>query len=85
MTQALREKNLTLESRAIHEEIIKPRPLTVVEAMRELQEVRAIPVQVKSKTLWVRTDINGNANKLFAAIGLKAPPKVLNLTQPSKS
>ena len=85
MTQALREKNLTLESRAIQEEIIKPRPLTVVEAMRELQEVRAIPVQVKSKTLWVRTDINGNANKLFAAIGLKVPPKVLNLTQPSKS
>lgn len=79
MTKALREKKLLLESRAIKEELIKPRPLTVVEAMRELQEVRAIPVQVKSTTLWVRTDINGNAGKLFAAIGLKIPPKVLKL------
>lgn len=84
MTKALREKNLMLESRAIKEEIIEPRPLTVVEAMRELQEVRAIPVQIKSTTMWVRTDIAGNANKLFAAIGLKPPPKVLKLTKNSK-
>jgi len=84
MTKALREKNLMLESRAIKEELIEPRPLTVVEAMRELQEIRAIPVQIKSKTLWVRTDINGNAQKLFAAIGLKPPPKVLSLTNESK-
>jgi len=78
LTKALREKNLMLESPAIDEEIIKPRPLTVVEAMRELQEVRAIPVKVRSSTIWVRTDIFGNAYKLFSAIGLKAPPKVLN-------
>lgn len=84
MTKALREKNLMLESRAIKEELIKPRPLTVVEAMQELQEVRAIPVQFKSTTMWVRTDIAGNANKLFAAIGLKPPPKVLRLTKNSK-
>jgi transposase len=85
MTKALREKNLMLESRTIKEEIIKPRPLTVVEAMRELQEVRAIPVQFKSTTMWVRTDIAGNAQKLFAAIGLKPPPKVLKLAKKSKS
>ena len=59
-------------------------PTTVVEAMRELQEVRAIPVQIKSTTMWVRTDIAGNANKLFAAIGLKPPPKVLKLTKHQK-
>ena len=81
MTKALREKNLILESPAIHDEIIKPRPLTVAEAMRELQEVRAIPVKIRSTTMWVRTDINGNASKLFSAIGLKAPPKVLNFTK----
>lgn len=81
MTKALREKNLMLESPAIKEEIIEPRPLTVIEAMRELQEVRAIPVQIKSTTMWVRTNIAGNANKLFAAIGLKPPPKVLSLTK----
>ena len=85
MTKALREKNMTLESRAIQEEIIKPRPLTVVEAMRELQEVRAIPVQIRSTTMWVRTDINGNANKLFSAIGLKPPPKVLRLSKKSEN
>lgn len=81
MTKALREKNLVLESRAIKEEIIKPRPLTVVEAMRELQEVRVIPVQFKSTTMWIRTDIKGNANKLFTVIGLKPPPKILHLTK----
>lgn len=84
MTKALREKNLMLESRAIKEKLIEPRPLTVVEAMRELQEVRAIPVQVKSTIMWVRTDIAGNAQKLFAAIGLKPPPKVLRLSKESK-
>lgn len=85
ITKALREKNLLLESRAIREEIIEPRPLTVVEAMRELQEVRAIPVQLKSTTIWVRTDIAGNAQKLFAAIGLRPPPKVLSLTKNIKN
>ena len=79
MTKALREKNLMLESPAIKDGTIRPRALTVVEAMRELQEVRAIPVQIRSTTMWVRTDIAGNAHKLFSAIGLKIPPKVLNL------
>jgi len=81
MTKALREKKLMLASRAIKEEIIDPRPLTVLEAMRDLQEVRAIPVKVRSTTMWVRTDINGNAHKLFSAIGLKPPPKVLRITK----
>jgi transposase len=81
MTKSLREKNLTLESPAIDSGIIKPRPLTVVEAMRELREVKAIPVKVRSSTIWMRTDISGNAQKLFSAIGLKAPPKVLNFTK----
>lgn len=79
LTKALRKKGFQLESKAIDEGIIKPRPLTVVEAMRELCEVRAIPVKVRGKTIWVRTDIAGNAIKLFKSIGLKPPPKVLNL------
>jgi transposase len=77
MTKALREKGLVLESPAIDDKTIEPRALTVVEAMRELHEVRAIPVTVRSTTMWVRTDIAGNAHKLFAAIGLKEPPKLL--------
>lgn len=77
MTKALRDKGLVLDSPAIDDETIAPRALTVVEAMRELHEVRAIPVRVRSTTMWVRTDISGNAQKLFSAIGLKPPPKLL--------
>ncbi|MBI4243813.1 MAG: IS1634 family transposase [Planctomycetes bacterium] len=84
MTKALREKGFILESPAIDDEIIKSRPLTVVESMRELQEVRAIPVNVRSSTIWVRTDISGNAYKLFSAIGLKIPPKVLQFNKNQK-
>lgn len=79
LTIALRDKRLMLESQAIDNGVIDPRPLTVVEAMRELQEVRAIPVKLPSTTMWVRTDIRGNAFKLFSAIGIKPPPKVLVL------
>jgi hypothetical protein len=77
MTIALREKGLTLESKAIEDGIIEPRPLTVVEAMAQLQDVRAIPVSVRNTTIWVRTDISGNAYKLLTAVGMKPPPKVL--------
>jgi len=79
LTKALREKNLVLESPAIDDDVIDPRPLTVVEAMRELSEVRAIPVKIRSNTIWVRTDIKGNTYKLFHAIGIQIPPKVLNV------
>lgn len=85
MTKSLREKNLFLESPAIENKLIQPRPLTVVESMRELAEVRAVPVKINTTTLWVRTDINGNAAKLFSAIGLKPPPKVLKITKTTKS
>jgi hypothetical protein len=47
----------------------------------ELQEVRAVPVTLRSTTMWVRTDIHGNAHKLFSAIGLKPPHKVLHITK----
>lgn len=81
MTNALREKKIVLESSAIDNGTIKERPLTVLEAMRELKEIRAVPVKVRGTTMWVRTDISGNAHKLFSAIGLKEPPKLLNLTK----
>jgi transposase len=79
MTIALRDKGLLLESKAVEDGIIKPRPLTVVEAMAQLQEVRAIPVCVRDTTIWVRTDISGNAYKLLSAVGMKPPPKVLTV------
>lgn len=83
MTKALRDKGFVLESPAIKNRTIDPRPLTVVEAMRDLNDVRAIPVTMRGQTLWVRTDINGNANKLLAAVGRKPPPKLLNLHEKS--
>ncbi len=79
LTQALRKKGLWLKAKAIEKDIIDPRPLTVAEAMRELTEVRAVPITVKSTVIWVRTDISGNAAKLFSAIGLKPPPKLLSM------
>lgn len=81
MTKLLREKRSAFKSDAITNKTIKPRPLTVVEAMDELREVRAIPVTIRGKTLWVRTDINGNAATLFQALGVRIPPRVLNLEQ----
>ena len=77
MTRAVRAKGFVFESPAIDKKIIDKRPLTVVEAMRELGEVRAIPVTLRGQTFWTRTDIHGNAQKLLAAIGLNPPPKLL--------
>jgi transposase len=85
MTKSLREKGFVLDTPATDKKIIKQRPLTVVEAMRELNEVRAIPVTMRGKTTWVRTDIAGNANKLLAAIGRKPPPVIMNLSEKTKS
>jgi len=44
--------------------------------MRELTEVKAIPVQMRGKTFWVRTDIKGNAAKLFKAVGVTQVIKI---------
>jgi hypothetical protein len=85
MTKALRGKGFVLESPAIDKKIVEPRPLTVAEAMRELNEVRAIPVTLRGKTIWLRTDIAGNANELLAAIGRRPPPKILAQTQPDQA
>ena len=82
LTKTLRQKGIALTSHSIEEEIIDRRPLTVTEAMKELCEVRAVPVQFgDGKTVWVRTDINGNAAKLFTAAGIKQPPKILALEE----
>lgn len=78
ITKLLRQKSITLESLAVEEGLIQERPLTVAEAMKELAEVRAIPVKVKNTQVWIRSDIKGNAYRLFAAIGAPIPPKLLN-------
>ena len=82
LTKRLREKKLMLKSSSTGIGHIRPRALTVVEAMRELKEVRAIPVKVRSQTVWVRTDITGNATSLFRAAGVGIPPKILKVENP---
>lgn len=77
MTKVLREKGVILESKAIDEGQIDKRPLTVLEAMQELAEVRAIPVKLRDNLVWVRNDIKGNAAQLLKAIGVRIPPKLL--------
>lgn len=85
MTKALRNKGFVIDTPATDNKIIKQRPLTVACAMQEMNDVRAIPVTMRGKTIWVRTDITGNANKLLSAIGRKPPPKILNLSENPKS
>jgi hypothetical protein len=53
--------------------------------MLELKEVRAIPVNLQGKIAWVRTDIKGNAAKIFRAIGIAIPPKLLMLSPETQS
>ena len=77
LTKKIRAKGLSLKSPAINNKSLKPRALTVVEAMKELQEVRAIPVKVGHRMVWIRTDISGNAASLFRAMGAGIPPKLL--------
>ena len=77
MTRALREQNDKLQSKAIKGKIIKERPLTTIMAMEELNSVLAIPVKIKSQTIWVRTDIPENAQNLLKAMNMRIPPKIL--------
>ena len=78
LTKLIRSKGFNLTSHSIQENGIAERALTVAESMKALCEVRAIPVELGDQTVWVRTDINGNAAKLFLATGIKQPPKILD-------
>lgn len=80
ITKLLRQEHVEYESHATNEGTITSRPLTVASAMLELKEVRAIPVNLQGKIAWVRTDIKGNVAKIFKAIGIAIPPKLLKLS-----
>ena len=77
LTKLLRKSELSQSSKAIDNGIIKKRSLTVKAAMDELNQVMAVPVRVKRETIWLRTDIPPNACKLFKAIGMPIPPKII--------
>lgn len=76
-THALRSTADMLTAKAIDQDIIEERPLTAFMALRDLAEVRAVPVTIRDQQVWVRTDIAGNAAKLFSALGVRIPPKML--------
>ena len=77
LTKLLRKSEVMQGSKAIENGIIKRRSLTVKVAMDELNQVMAVPVRVRKETIWLRTDIPPNACKLFKAIGMPIPPKII--------
>jgi transposase len=81
LTKLLRENYEHLDKKSIGKKFIQSRELTVVQAMDELNRVMAIPVRVRKQTIWVRTDIPPNAQKLIKAIGMRIPPKILQKTE----
>jgi transposase len=80
ITKKLRESQPKLNRKSIENNIVKSRELTAFQAMEDMNQVMAIPIQVKNKTIWVRTDISENGNKLLRALGLRIPPKIIRST-----
>ena len=77
LTKRLREKGILFKSPAVGKGSTRVRPLSVVEAMKKLREVRAIPVRIRNQVVWTRTDITGHCLALFRAAGVGPPPKIL--------
>ena len=80
LTRELRRRGSVLKSAAVSNGAIAPRPLTAAEGMRDLLEVRAVPVEVKGSVVWVRTEIEGNAAEMFRAVGVQPPKRLLKFS-----
>jgi hypothetical protein len=52
---------------------------TAGEFFRALNEVYAIPFQVRSKQVWIRTEITGIAARGYQRLKLKIPERILKL------
>lgn len=61
LAKRLSESGVLHSSKAVDNKIIKERPLTAKQAMEELNQAMAMPVQIKRGTIWLRTDIPPNA------------------------
>ena len=77
VTKELRAHKEMMESKSSLDKTIGSRPLTAALAFEELNSVLAIPVKIKDQTIWVRTDIPANAQKLLQVLHMKTPPKIL--------
>ena len=80
LTRELRKRGSVLKSVAVDSGAIARRPLTAAEGMRDLLEVRAVPVEVKGSVIWVRTEIEGNAAEIFRAAGVQPPKRLLKFS-----
>jgi hypothetical protein len=49
---------------------------SLAKVMEAVQEVRAVKVELNSDLFLTRTDLLSLAQKAFAAVGLRPPPKV---------
>jgi transposase len=78
VTRALREQYENYRGQAVADGIIKPRQLSAATVLRELAEVRAIPIKIANRNIWVRTDIKGHVAKLFQSLRLRIPPKLIS-------
>ena len=74
ITRALRDANHRYVGKAVREKAIRPRQLSAATVLRELAEVRAVPVTIGTQLIWVRTDIQGHVAELFQTLGLRIPP-----------
>jgi hypothetical protein len=77
VTRLLRDLKEPRDSRAIRDDLIDPRQLSAATVMKELCEVRAVPVTIGKNKIWVRTDIRGHAAAIFQRLGLRIPPRLL--------
>ena len=81
LTKKLREKEIRLQSKSTDQQTIRHRALTAPMAIQELSNVMAVPIDMPTKRIWIRTDIGQNAVQLFKAINMQIPPKILK-TEP---
>jgi len=79
MTKVLREQKINLLSKSIENGKIEERPLTVAMAINDLKALMAIPVSLTDRTIWVSTNVPENAKKLFDALKIKSPTKILKI------
>jgi len=77
LTKQLRQKKVTLKSKATDANLIRERALTAPTAIEELATMMVIPVETPSKKIWIRTDIGQNGIQLFKMLGMQIPPKIL--------
>lgn len=77
LTRLLRDIQEPRKSRAVRDQVIAPRQLSAATVMKELCEVRAVPVTIGNHRIWVRTDIQGHAAKVFQRLRLRIPPRLL--------